>query len=328
MAQSVLKDVTVGGAFVRPASVFRNKVEEGGAHPPAAGRYILYVSYACPWASRCLAFRKIKGLEKAIGLVVSSPVWAKTRPEVDDHEGWIFDATFPGATEEPHGLKTVRDVYDLSLVNSGVDPAAFQTRYTVPILFDNVLGVIVNNESSEIIRFFNNEFNAVAEHPDANLAPESLLPAIDKVNDFIYEAVCNGVYKCGFAQSQEAYDTAVTVLFKTLDELDGTLATQRYLTGSTPTESDIRLFVTLVRFDEVYVVHFKTNKKNIRDYDNLRQWLRDVYQTLDLAPTVNMLHIKDHYYRSHTSINRYAIVPHGPKVLEDIVLPHNRDRAY
>ncbi|CUG23753.1 glutathione S-transferase, putative, partial [Bodo saltans] len=121
---------------------------------------------------------------------------------------------------------------------------------------------------------------------------------------------------------------AVTVLFNTLDELDATLATQRYLTGGTPTESDIRLFVTLVRFDEVYVVHFKTNKKNIRDYDNLRQWLRDVYQTLDLAPTVNMLHIKDHYYRSHTSINRYAIVPHGPKVLEDIVLPHNRDRAY
>ncbi|CUG23586.1 glutathione S-transferase, putative [Bodo saltans] len=327
-AESTLVDVSDKGAFERKASVFRNKIEEGGAHPPAAGRYILYVSYLCPWASRCIAVRKIKGLEPAIAMVVTSPQWAKTRPEADDHEGWVFDATFPGATEEPHGLKTVRDVYDLSLRNSGVDPAAFLTRYTVPILFDNVSGVIVNNESSEIIRFFNDAFNAFAAHPEANLAPAALLPAIDKVNDFIYESVCNGVYKCGFAQSQEAYDAAVTVLFNTLDELDATLATQRYLTGGTPTESDIRLFVTLIRFDEVYAVHFKTNKKLIRDYVHLHQWLRDVYQTLDLAPTVNMLHIKHGYYSSLSSLNRYGIVPVGPDVISDVALPHNRDRTF
>lgn len=173
MAQSVLKDVTTNGAFVRPASVFRNQVAVGGKYAPAAGRYLLFVSYACPWASRCLVFRKVKGLEDAIGLVVVSPVWARTRPEVDDHEGWVFDEAYPGATSAPlDGLRSIRDLYDLSLRSSGDEGVT--TRYTVPVLFDTETKTIVNNESSEIIRMFNDSFNDFAKHPQANLAPENL----------------------------------------------------------------------------------------------------------------------------------------------------------
>ena len=330
MAQSTLSDVA-DGAFKRPASVFRDKIQAGGAHPPAAGRYTLYVSYACPWASRCLAFRRIKGLEKAIALAVVSPVWAKTRPDVDDHEGWIFDPSFDSAcTADPLGQRTARDLYDLSIRNSGQDPAQLVTRYTVPILFDNVTGTIVNNESSEIIRMFNDEFNEFAELPEVDLAPPHLRSAIDDINSLTYEDICNGVYKCGFARSQAAYDVAVTSLFKRLDEVDALLATRRYLVdgSSSPTEADVRLFVCLVRFDEVYVVHFKCNKRAIREYPNLYAWLRDVYQTLSLAPTVNMKHIKDHYYRSHTSINTYGIVPIGSSTIEQLDAPHGRDRPY
>lgn len=333
LAQSALSDVSPDGSFVRKQSVFRSKIEEDGGliaspHPPAKDRYVLYVSYACPWASRCLAFRKAKGLEGAIGLVVASPVWGQTRPGEDDHEGWLFDASYPGCTEEPHGLRSVRDLYDLSLRNSGIDPSSFETRYTVPVLFDKVAGVIVNNESSDIIRFFNGAFNGFAERPEVDLAPPHLLQSIDEANARMYESVCNGVYKCGFAQSQEAYDVAVTALFSALDQLDHILGQQRYLTGDHVTESDVRLFVTLVRFDEVYVVHFKCNNKCIREYTNLQPWLRDVFQSLDLGTTVNMQHIKDHYYRSHTSINRYGIVPSGPNIMADLALPHNRDRAF
>lgn len=308
---TTLKDVDDSGAFKRKESAFRNKITPGGKYPPAAGRYILYVSLACPWASRCLAYRVSKGLENAIELAVTSPVWARTKPEVDGHEGWVFDATFPGATLDPLGrFKSVRDIYDLSMKNTG---DSFETRYTVPVLFDRETLTIVNNESSEIIRLFNDAFNDFAKHPEVNLSPAELLPAIDAMNDRTYEAVCNGVYKCGFAQTQEAYDAAVGVLFDTLDGLEELLGKQRYLVGDgrRVTEADVRLFCCLVRFDEVYSVHFKCNKRLIREYPNLLGWTRDVYQTLGLAPTVDMLHIKHHYYRSHPSINPFRIVPIG-----------------
>lgn len=322
--KTTLADVDATGAFRRKDAVFRNKISSNGPYPPEGNRrYLLYVSYACPWASRCLAFRELKGLTNAIGLVVVSPVWQKTRPTVDDHEGWVFDPSYPGATAEPHGFLTVRDLYDHSMRTSNQE--GLVTRYTVPLLFDTVTSTIVNNESSEIIRFFNNEFNAVAEFPDVDLAPEALLPSIDAMNEKMYESVCNGVYKCGFAQSQEAYNQAITSLFSTLAELDALLATQRFLVShTTPTESDIRLFVTLVRFDEVYVVHFKCNQRTIRDHQHLREWMRDVYQTLRLEPTVKMDHIKDHYYKSHKGLNRFGIVPAGPRVMEDLAVKPTR----
>ncbi|CAD2215027.1 glutathione S-transferase [Angomonas deanei] len=188
----------------------------------------------------------------------------------------------------------------------------FDTRYTVPILFDRESKTIVNNESSEIIRMFNSAFNEFATHPEVDLAPADLLPAIDATNDITYEPLCNGVYKCGFAQSQEAYDEAVKGVFDTLEKLEEILATRRYLVSNDQvTEADIRVFCCLVRFDEVYAVNFKCNKKLIRESPRLLNYLRDVYQTLQLAPTVNMLHIKHLYYRSIPSVNPFRIVPVG-----------------
>lgn len=320
--KSTLVDVDEKGAFKRKPTAFRHTIEKGGAFPPAKGRYILYISYACPWASRCAAYRVAKGLEDVIELAVVSPIWAATRPGVDDHEGWMFDPTYPGATPDPLGRFTsIRDVYDLSMQNSG---NVFETRFTVPILFDRQTMTIVNNESSEIIRIFNSAFNDLAAKPEVDLSPAALLPAIDAMNERTYEPLCNGVYKCGFAQSQEAYNEAVRDVFTTLDDMEALLSKQRYLTGSTLTEADVRLFCCLVRFDEVYVVHFKCNKKMIRECPNLLGWLRDVYQTLGLAPTVNMKHIKDHYYRSHENLNRYRIVPVGSDFMKQLEVPHGR----
>jgi len=313
MAATSLAD-TKDGAFVRQASIFRRAISSapGAEFPPEAGRYLLYVSYACPWASRCLALRRVKGLEKAIAVAAVSPLWTRTKPDLDDHEGWYFDAEYDGAaTADPvFGARTVRDVYDAATPEG----AAKTLRYTVPILLDTKTKTIVNNESSEIIRFFNDEFNAVAENPTANLRPAAHLAAIDAVSDSFYEAINNGVYKCGFAKSQGAYDAAVGPLFARLDELDALLGKQRWLVAghSAPTEADVRLFVTLVRFDDVYVVHFKCNRKSIREYANLGGWMADVLATLDLAPTVNMKHIVEHYYLCHRTINVYGILPVGP----------------
>lgn len=321
-AGSTVADVDVKGAFKRRESAFRNKIEEGGAYSPMEGRYILYISYACPWASRCTAFRVIKGLEHVIELAVVSPVWGFTRPGVDDHEGWLFDPSFPDATPDPLGqFQTVRDIYDLSMKNTG---DSFETRYTVPVLFDRESMTIVNNESSEIIRMFNDSFNDFAKHPTTNLSPVALLPAIDAMNEKTYEPICNGVYKCGFAQSQEAYDEAVGVLFQALAEVEAHLSTHRYLVDNVITEADIRLFCCLVRFDEVYSVHFKCNAKLIREQPNILQWMRDIYQTCKLTPTVNMLHIKHHYYRSHGSINPFRIVPVGSHFMSLLDIPYTR----
>lgn len=321
--QTTLKDVDAKGAFKRKDAVFRGQVQKGGQHPPAKGRYILYVSYACPWASRCTAYRILKGLEDVIELAVVSPVWALTRPGVDGHEGWVFDPGYPASTSDPLGVfHSVRDIYEYSMKNTG---DVVETRYTVPILFDRQTMTIVNNESSEIIRMFDTAFDEYAQHPEVRMAPEDLRPAIDAMNEKTYEPICNGVYKCGFAQTQEAYEEAAAVLFAALDDVESILGKQRYLVSDERvTEADVRLFCCLVRFDEVYSVHFKCNKRAIRDYPNLLEWLRDVYQSLGLAPTVNMRHIKDHYYRSHPTINPLGIVPVGGDFMKLLEQPHHR----
>jgi putative glutathione S-transferase len=313
------------GEFKRRPAVFRNHVSgaEGATYPPESGRYILYVSYACPWASRCLAVIAIKGLTDAIKVVIVEPIWGRTRPDVetDQHRGWIIlDCADP-----IFGAKFVREVYDQA-TPPDVQPTEV---FSVPLFVDGKTKTIVNNESSEIIRFLNSEFNEIAKHPEIDLYPAAQRAEIDHMNDLIYNPINNGVYRCGFAQSQGAYDTAVTELFGRLDELEQTLSTQRFLIANTqaPTESDIRLFVTLIRFDEVYVVHFKTNKRAIHDYPNLHGWLRDMWQWDSgvLQPTVNMEHIKQHYYGSHKTLNPYGIIPVGPDALRRLDVPHGRE---
>jgi len=216
-----------------------------------------------------------------------------------------------------HGFRSIRQLY----LTRHPD---YTGRFTVPVLYDKKTRQIVNNESSEIIRMFNGEFNEFAKHPDIDLYPPSLRTAIDRWNERLYETVNNGVYRCGFARTQEAYEEAFHELFAALDEVEHHLGSNRYLCGDALTEADIRLFVTIIRFDAVYVTHFKTNKKRIIDYPNLLGWTRDVYQRPRIAETVNFFHIKQHYFRSHPSINPFGIVPLGPE-LPDYTAPHGRD---
>ena len=332
MAGTALDDVaekTSGnqpvGAFVRKTSLFRNAISKVGPFPPAKGRYLLYVSYACPWASRCVALRLMKGLEDVIDLAVVTAEWTKTKvdDENDQHRGWYFDASYPGGTRDPvWDCRTIRDVYEKSV--EGVENAPKTERFTVPILFDKQTKRIVNNESGEILRFLAAEFNEFAKYPELDTYPAKFRTEIDAMNESIYESINNGVYKCGFAQTQEAYDVAKEPLFQRLEELDTILEKQRYLIGGGAglTEADIRLFVTLVRYDPVYFIHFKCCKKLIREYKNLGPWLRDVYQTMRLQDSVNLKHIRDHYYMCHKSINPFGIVP---LVGVDLESPHGRD---
>jgi len=275
---------------------------------PEAGRYHLYVSYACPWAHRTLITRKLKGLENIISFDVVNPLLPRT--------GWSFETSFPGSTgDRVNGFPILRDVYLTS--NS-----QFNGAVTVPVLWDRESSRIVNNESAEIIRMLNSEFQEFATNPGIDLYPESKRGQIDELNDWIYPNINNGVYRCGFAKTQQAYSKAFTTLFDSLDRLEKTLASSRYLTGNDLTEADVRLFTTLVRFDSVYVTHFKTNLRRIVDYPNIWGFTRDVYQLPGVAETVNMAHIKSHYFESHTHINPFGIVPDGPLLNFDD--PHGR----
>lgn len=321
MVVTSLEEMSKDGAFVRTDSVFRNWITEDGSSgfPAVAGRYHLYISYACPWASRCYAFMKLKGLEDAIGLTIVKPKWEKTK-EGDKHMGWPIAQSADeeeGATVDPiNGAKTVRELYEMA------DPSA--TKFSVPVLWDKEKKTIVNNESKEITRMFNFEFNKVAKNPTLDLYPAELQGKIDEVNEWIYDSINNGVYKCGFATKQEPYEIAFKALFAGLDKCEEILSKQRYIAGNILTEADIRLFVTLIRFDEVYVVHFKCNKRMIREYPNLFNYVKDVYQIPGIAETVHMEHIKKHYYGSHPSINPFAIIPLGWTI--DYSAPHDRDR--
>lgn len=274
---------TADGRFVRTASTLREWIRADGTtpFPPARHRYLLYVSLACPWASRCLAVRAMKGLEDVVEVAVVAPVWAATKPEADDHRGWVFDASVRGATADPvFGARTIREVYE----RAGVTVH----KYTVPVLLDRESRCIVNNESADIIRMFNAEFNALATRPEVDLYPAALQPAIDAMNEEVYGAVNNGVYRAGFATTQEAYEEAVTGLHAMLDRLDAQLATRRYLVGPTLTESDVRLVMTLVRYDEVYTVYFKCGARRIADYRHLSGYTRDVVQSAGIAHTIDM----------------------------------------
>ncbi|KAL5731405.1 glutathionyl-hydroquinone reductase [Ranunculus cassubicifolius] len=320
MAAPIPTDST--GAFTRPPSSFRNFISKdpNSTYPAESGRYHLYVSYACPWASRCLIYLKLKGLDKAIGSTVVKPKFEKTK-ENDDHMGWVFPASNTeeqGAEVDPlNGAKSIRDLYELASSN-------YDGRYTVPVLWDKKLKTIVNNESSEIMRMLNTEFVDIAENASLDLYPAHLQAQIDEVNQFVYDGINNGVYKCGFAQKQGAYDDAIVKLYEALDRAEDILSKQRYLCGNSLTEADIRLFVTLIRFDEVYVVHFKCNKKLIREYPNLFNHTKDIYQIPGVSDTVNMYHIKKHYYASHPHINPYGVIPIGSNI--DYSSPHDRDR--
>eukprot|EP00741_Cyanophora_paradoxa_P002186 tig00000553_g2119.t1 len=301
--KSFLDDIQSStGEFVRKPSTFRNRVAADGSteFAPEAGRYRLYVSHACPWAHRTILVRKLKGLEKVIDVSV---VHYFLHPE----DGWTFDASDPDVVADPRGSRRIKDLYYTA------DPN-YVGKFTVPVLWDDKKRTIVNNESSEIIRMLNSEFNAFAENPSLDLYPEALRPEIDRWNDFIYPNVNNGVYRCGFATSQEAYEKAFHDLFFALNLLDGHLASSRYLCGAAFTEADVRLFTTLVRFDPVYVGHFKCNKKRVAEYAHLSAYLRDLYQMPGVKETTNMRHIKWHYYYSHDKINPSRVVPVGPDI--------------
>jgi putative glutathione S-transferase len=305
-----------GGRFVRKLPQFRSWITADGAAGPTgeggfkaeAGRYHLYVSLACPWAHRTLIFRTLKGLEEMIPISVVHWYMADN--------GWAFQSGDGVIPDSVNGAEYMHQVYTTAMSD-------YSGRVTVPVLWDKQTGTIVSNESPEIIRMFNSAFDQVGAK-EGDYYPESLRGEIDGLNDRIYESINNGVYKCGFATSQEAYEEAIGPLFETLDWLDDRLSGQRYLTGSTITEADWRLFTTLVRFDPVYVGHFKCNIRRIIDYPNLSGYLRDLYQQPGIAATVNMEHIKNHYYSSHESVNPSRVVPVGPDI--DFTAAHGRDR--
>ncbi len=311
-----LLDKTHDGAFRRRPSTFRNWITADGTPGPSGtggfkaelGRYHLYINHACPWANRTMIFRALKGLTEHIGVSVSHPDMLQ--------DGWTFATDFPGTTGDTlYGLPFVRDIYVKA------DPQA-NTRVTVPILWDKEQETIVSNESSEIIRMLNSAFNGLTGNT-LDFYPEPLRPRIDEINARVYDTVNNGVYRSGFARSQEAYDAAVTALFDSLDWLEGILAGHRYLTGDQVTEADWRLLTTLVRFDLVYHLHFKCNRRRIIDYPNLWAYTRELYQWPGVADTIHHDHIVRHYHYSHESINPNRIVPINP--ILDWWEPHGRD---
>ena len=339
------------GAFVRTESGYREIIS--ATHPvyqPASGRYHLYISHACPWATRCLMVLRLKGLDACIGVTIVHPIWQRTRPqnENDTHCGWAFaDETTPLPTSAGNRLYAVKESHLDPINNAAFVRDLYEMcgdkigKYSVPILWDKNTKTIVNNESSEIVRMFTKEFDewATGEFAQLDLYPEALRKEIDEVNEWVYSGINNGVYRCGFAKSQvvsvcafvcvnvclrfffkglgfqwrvlnlfllssssssskkkEAYDVAVSELFAALDRAESTLSKHRFLVGDTLTEADVRLFQTLVRFDEVYVVYFKCNMRRIVEYPNILNYCRDIYQLPRVSECVNMDHIRIHYY--------------------------------
>jgi len=305
------------GKFIRTEAQYRHWITTDGSAGPTGeagykaetGRYHLYVSLACPWAHRTLIVRVLKGLTEHISFDVVHPLMLE--------QGWTFDAGFPAATGDRVNQKEF-----MHQIYTQCDPG-YTGRVTVPVLWDKQNQSIVSNESSEIIRMLNSGFNEIGGN-DLDLYPESLRSEIDHWNQFIYEPVNNGVYKSGFATTQAAYDEAVVKLFEHLDKLEERLTTRRYLVGSQLTEADIRLFTTLIRFDPVYVQHFKCDRKRIADYPALSNYLRDIYQLSGVAETCDLDHIRHHYYRSHPTINPHGIISYGPEF--DLMAPHGRER--
>jgi putative glutathione S-transferase len=301
---------TTDGQYDRQEDEFRDWVTDDGSSGYSAtkGRYHLYVSWACPWAHRTIITRTIKGLENVVGMTVVDPI--------RDDRGWAFRKG-PGHTTDPvNGFQLLSQAY------IATNPH-FQSRVTVPVLWDSETHRIVNNSDDDIMRMFNQAFHRFTESP-IDLYPKDLQQEIDDLNVFIYENINNGVYRAGFATSQLAYEQAVKKLFDALDQMESRLSTQRYLFGQRIVETDWRFFVTLIRFDAVYHGHFKCNIQRIVDYPNLFGYLKDLYQQEGIADTVNFDHIKRHYYITHDDINPMGIVPLGPD--QDLLAPHQRER--
>jgi len=283
-----------------------------------------------------LITRASKGLEDVISVTVVHPIWQKTKPDKDDHRGWIFGnpngsplkntkelggpfpAAFEGNDPDPFfNSFSLRDFYDRAGDTEG--------KYSVPILWDKKENTIVSNESADIVRMLNAEFNDFSKNPNLDLYPENLRKKIDEVNEWIYRDINNGVYRCGFAKSQEAYDEAIDALTQAFDKVNDILEKQRYVAGDVFTEADIRLFVTLLRFDEVYIVYFKTNTRSITSAPAMLNYCREIYQMPGVKETVNMEQIKAHYYCSHPELNIYSIIPRGRNFIQLLEEPHNRD---
>jgi putative glutathione S-transferase len=307
---------TTNGRFNRPTTSFRNFVTADGSAGPSgtggfpaeAGRYHLYISLACPWAHRTLIFRALKELDSVISVSNAAPLYGKT--------GWEFSTERGGTGDEVNGKATLAEIYLLA------DPH-YTGRVSVPVLWDKKRRTIVNNESSEIIRMLNSAFDAFT-NIRTDYYPAELRGEIDRINDIVYPSVNNGVYRAGFATSQDAYEEAARGIFATFDQLETRLSEQRYLAGQQITEADWRLFTTLIRFDSVYYGHFKCNLRRVADYPNLWNYLRDLYQVPGIAGTVSMDHIKRHYYGSQRQVNPTGIVPIGPLI--DFTAPHDRGR--
>lgn len=305
---------STGGAFKRVESTFRNWVTKDGAPGPSgeggfaaeSGRYHLYVAWACPWAHRAMIYRKLKGLEDHIGLSIVGPLMLD--------QGWAFDDSEDCIPDTLHGKKLLHEIYTLA-------ESEFTGRVTVPVLWDKQKETICSNESSEIIRMFNSAFNTVSGNGD-DYYPAEHRARIDEINERVFHTLNNGVYKCGFATSQAAYDEAIGPLFETLDWLEEILAENRYLCGDQITEADWRLFPTLLRFDPVYVGHFKCNIRCLREYPNLWGYTCELYQWPGIADTVHLAQTKEHYYASHRMVNPTGIVPQGPHI--DYSAPHGR----
>lgn len=303
------RDRDAQGRFNRTPTTFRKRVSADGSSGFQAepDRYHLYISWACPWAHRTAILHKLKGLEQVIGLSVVHPVI--------DQQGWEF-ADYPGSTpDQVHHANGLWQVY------TRTEPT-YSGKVTVPVLYDTRTETIVNNESRQIVRMFETEFDAFAAHPEINFYPDALADAVDQAIDDIYEPINNGVYKSGFATTQEAYEESVSTLFAALDHYEALLAGQRYLCGDQITEADWFLFTTLYRFDPVYYVHFKCNLRRIAEYPNLWNYLKELYQYPGVAETCNLDHVKRHYYMSHINLNPRRIVPKGP--LYDLATPHER----
>jgi putative glutathione S-transferase len=304
-AHDALAEVDKGGHFKRTDAGFRNWIRKGDSqYPPEAGRYHLYISYACPWANRTVSALTMKGLQDVIGLSVVHPTWQRTKPdsESDKHCGWKFETgsvanvsgmgnfAGNGTVDHVHGFIYLRDLYEMCNDTLG--------KYSTPVLFDTKTNTIVSNESADIVRMLTKEFDEWATGPFAGLDmyPEALRADIDEANSWIYPGINDGVYRCGFATTQNAYDVAINNLEASLNRLEELLGRQRYAAGSVFTEADLRLFQTLVRFDEVYVVYFKCNVRCISEYPNIFDYCRDVYQMHGMAESIKMLDIKNHYF--------------------------------
>jgi len=335
MSQSISAQLK-GGAYVRKPSTFRNFITPEGPFEPEAGRYHLHVALACPWACGTLSMLYLKGLEGVVSHSIVHPTWAQTRPDVDgdEHCGWHYRKPGDAAVSSPTGYgsfdcddalvpdnathcTSIRDVYELA----GAQPG---TTYSTPLLWDRKTGTIVNNESMDILRMFNSAFGALATHADVDLFPAEHEDELQRLNDeTVYNNVNNGVYRCGFARSQAAYDSAVSELYNALEQLEQRLESRRFLAGRQFSWLDLRLFHTLVRFDPVYHTYFKTNSKRVSDFPQLLGFVRDVYSIEAVQRTINMKHIKMHYFTSHPFLNTFAIIPvhNGP----ELSVPSGRD---